>query len=61
MLHTLSYELDLPQNRNIQIKLPDSIKTGKHHIVLVIDENEDQPNNFGSSRFRGVATTCSIR
>jgi len=42
MLHTLTYELDLPQDRTIQIKLPDSIKIGKHHIVLVIDEKEDK-------------------
>ena len=47
MLHTLTYELDLPQNRTIQLKLPDTIKLGKHHIVLVIDEQEDsQPDNF---------------
>jgi hypothetical protein len=46
MLHTLTYELDLPQNRTIQLKLPDTIKTGKHHIVLVIDEKEDQPDDF---------------
>jgi hypothetical protein len=41
MLHTLTYELDLPENRTIQLKLPDTIKTGKHHIVLVIDEKEE--------------------
>jgi hypothetical protein len=46
MLHTLTYELDLPQDRTIQIKLPDSIKIGKHHIVLVIDEKEDKTDDF---------------
>lgn len=46
MLHTLTYELDLPQSRTIQLKLPDTIKTGKHHIVLVIDEKEDQTDDF---------------
>lgn len=45
MLHTLTYELDLPQNRTIQLKLPDSIKTGKHQIVLVIDDKEES-NDF---------------
>ncbi len=50
MLHTLSYELDLPQDRTIQIKLPDTIKIGKHHIVLVIDEQEENANDLNSIR-----------
>jgi hypothetical protein len=36
MLHTLTYEFDLPQDRTLQLKLPDTIKIGKHLIVLVI-------------------------
>jgi len=46
MLHTLTYELELPQNRMIQLKLPDTIKIGKHQIVLVIDEKEEQTDDF---------------
>jgi hypothetical protein len=46
MLHTLTYEFDLPQNRIIQFKLPDSIKLGKHQIVLVIDEKEEKTDDF---------------
>jgi hypothetical protein len=46
MLHTLTYEFDLPQDRTLQLKLPDSIKIGKHHIVLVIDEKEDKTDDF---------------
>ncbi len=41
MLHTLTYQLDLPHNRMIQLKLPNTIKTGKHQIVLVIDDKEE--------------------
>lgn len=46
MLHTLTYELELPQNRMIQLKLPDTIKIGKHQVVLVIDEKEEQTDDF---------------
>jgi hypothetical protein len=46
MLHTLTYEFDLPQNRIIQFKLPDTIKLGKHQIVLVIDEKEEKTDDF---------------
>lgn len=46
MLHTLTYELDLPQNRTIQLKLPDTIKIGKHQVVLVIDEKEEKTDDF---------------
>ena len=50
MLHTLTYELDLPQNRTIQLTLPDTIKLGKHHIVLVIDDEEENANDLKSIR-----------
>lgn len=46
MLHTLTYELDLQQNRIIQFKLPDTIKPGKHQVVLVIDEKEEKTDDF---------------
>jgi hypothetical protein len=46
MLHTLTYEFDLPQNRTIQLKLPDTIKIGKHQVVLVIDEKEEKIDDF---------------
>lgn len=50
MLHTLTYELDLPQDRTIQFKLPDSIKIGKHHIVLIIDDEEENADDLNSIR-----------
>jgi hypothetical protein len=50
MLHTLTYEFDLPQDRTLQLKLPDTIKIGKHHIVLIIDEQEENANDLNSIR-----------
>ncbi len=61
MLHTLTYELDLPQNRTIQLKLPDTIKTGKHHIVLVIDEKEDQPDDLSQRSVRWIMLGIRLR
>lgn len=46
MLHTLSYEFEVQQNRMLQLKLPDTIKLGKHQIVLVIDEKEVEADDF---------------
>ncbi len=46
MLHTLSYEFEVPQNRMLQLKLPDTIKLGNHQIVLVIDEKDDKTDDF---------------
>lgn len=46
MLHTLSYEFEVQQNRMLQLKLPDTVKLGKHQIVLAIDEKEEEANDF---------------
>lgn len=34
MLHTLTYEIDLPQNRTIQLKLPDTIRATAYKLAL---------------------------
>lgn len=49
-MQTLNYELDVKDDRVITITLPESIRPGKHQVVLILDETpsirERKRNDF---------------
>ena len=38
-MKTIDLTINVPEERVITVKLPDDVRLGEHHVVMVIDQN----------------------
>ncbi len=43
-MRTITYDLDLDENRTIHLKFPEDIPLGRHQVIVIVDENPANPD-----------------
>ena len=59
-MRTMTCELELKDDRTVTITLPSDIPTGKHQVVLVIDESVKDDLGLQGNYEALLAETCGL-
>lgn len=57
MMYAVTMQCEIPEERTLTVKLPDSIQPGTHEVVVIIDEVEARASRAergGPMRFAGA-------
>lgn len=57
-MYAMTLQCEIPEERTLVVKLPDSIQPGTHEVMVIIDEVEAKPSRAGQAgglmRFAGA-------
>lgn len=57
-MYAMTLQCEIPEERTLVVKLPDSIQPGTHEVMVIVDEVEAKPSRAGQGgglmRFSGA-------